>query len=393
MPFRAVTAALAGVVALAGCGGGAAGDTRPGRAVARETVVAAEHVEVWSRLVVAGIDGRADLSGDATARAASLLAQLDLLLRAHVVTVAQATAAHLREQEAAFGAATEAVDHIRTRLVSILSDLYDTDLAAGFEDPWRLLTEHTYRYARAVRAGDDRELEEAAREMERIAGEIAERLSDLTGGVLDAPAFEEALLRLVEATNRTIRHQAPEEGPWAEALHAAVETAKGPAALLAAAVAEDRRLQGDPGADAARLRAELSAAMAGTAWFAPLLADRGGEEQARREETRAVLEKQTDALRHALEGLLDAPAAGELATSWHRHHELLADLATAVVRGATAPGDRTAVEDDLASWAADFAAALEEATDGALDAAAMDREARRHVETVVAVLQAGAEEP
>lgn len=390
MPFRPLAVVVALVLATAGCAGSASPEEAPADVSAlHETVVAAEHMEVWARLIMAGVDESVDLSGDPTAKAATLLAELDFRLRNHVVTVAQATAAHLENREALFGAATAVVEENRRAVVSQLTELYDEELATGFADPWRLFTEQNYRYARALRAGDESGRQEAVEEMERLAEELGEHLSDMTGGILDAKAWEEALIRNVEATTRTIQRQQDGGEPWAEALRRAVETMKEPAELLAAALAQDNRLQGEVDAEAAMVRAELSAAMAGTSWFVPLLTGRivEGAPEPELEVPRRVLEQQTDALQLALERILDAPSAAELATLWHRHHNLFADLAEAIA----GTGDVDAVKAELETWASDTAQLLEEVTTGSLDAAAMEREADKHVRTIETVIRAQAD--
>lgn len=389
MPVRPLVVALVVVLLAAGCGGGAEDRGRAEVSAVHETVVAAEHMEVWARLIMTGVDESIDLSGNPTAKAASLLAELDFRLRNHVVTVAQATAAHLRNQDELFGAATAVVEENRRAIVTQLTELYDEELATGFADPWRALTEQAYRYARAVRAGDESGRQEAVEEMRRLAGELAEHLSDMTGGILDAKAWEEALIRNVEATTRTIERQQEGGEPWAEALRRAVETMREPAELLAAALAQDNRLQGEADAEAAIVRAELSAAMAGTSWFVPLLTGRivEGAPEPELEAPRRVLEQVTDALQRAVERFLDAPAAAELATLWHRHHRLFADLAAAIV----GDGDVDAVKAELETWASDTAKLLEEATTGSLDAAAMEREADKHVGTIEKVIRVQAD--
>lgn len=384
MAVRPLAAVVAVAMLLGGCGGEEPGSAADVSAV-HEAVLAAEHMEVWARLIMTGVDESSDLSGEPTAKAATLLAELDFLFRNHVVTVAQATAAHIRNREAAFEAITEVVAQNREALVSVLTELYDEELASEFEDPWRRFTEQAYRYARAVRADDESGRQEAVEEMERLASEIAENLSDLTGGILDAPAWEQALTTNVEATTRVIERQRPDGEPWAEALVLAVDTMEEPAVLLAAAVAQDNRLQGEVDAEAATVRAALAAAMAGTSWFVPLLTERilAGAPAAELEAPRRALEDVTDAVQEVFGRFADAPAAAEIASLWHRHHTLFGDLARAIVDG----GDVEAVEAELEAWASETAALLERITTGSLDAAAMEREADRHVETVGKVIR------
>lgn len=382
LPPRPLALALA-VLLIAGCGGDPFDDASAERSPAGEMVAAAEHLEVWSRSIAIGLDEHAVLSGEPASRAASLLAELDFRLRNHVVTVAEATSAHIRNEDSVFAAATEVVDENRAAIVSRLTELYDAELASGFEDRWRILTEQAYRYARGVRAGDEGARQEAVDEMKRLAGELAEHLSDMTGGLLDAATFEEALIRNLEATTRMIERQQPGDAPWARALLRAAETMAEPAELLAAALAQDNRLGGEADADASALRAELSAALAGTAWLIPLVAGAVGDEP-QLVSARQVLELQTEAVQRALERAVDAPAAAEFATLWHVHHGLFEELAEAIV----ADGDVEPVRSELESWASATAELLEDITDGALDASSMEQEADAHVRTIEAVIRA-----
>lgn len=384
---------LAPLVVLAVLGTGCGEDataTSPTLAY-EETIPAAEHMQVWGRAIMTGAEDQADPSGAPGSAAATLRAEMDSLLRGHVITVLLACRALVEEREERFEAAEPvAHEHLRS-MVEQVAVTYDEELAREFEDLWRSEVEQYYRYATAEAVGDEQTKQFAFEELETVfVPDLADLLVDATGGLLAEDTVEELATGHVETMTAAIRQFDTEPENWMQALATAVEEAATFAAEVAVGVARDRRLAGDASSTAAELRAELTGAMEDTVWYQTLvgMARSGDDDRGIREAALTELEKTTGRLAEAFRELLGDRAGRQVADLWARHNDLLAELALVITDGS--PEGRERLLDELSTWAEELGTVLEETSDGSLSASAMASEAGTHVDTMVAVFEAWA---
>lgn len=173
-------AAVAMVVLLVavGCDNTGGGDPDPG--VVGETTAApegfayveihdaAEHMEVWARLLAIGLDEHAALAGAPDSAAASLLTELDFLLRGHTASVLQASQAALERRPEALVAALEVVSTTTEELGTLVREPLGEEAARRFGELWRGHVEQEVRYAQAVTTGDETSRQRAREELAAV---------------------------------------------------------------------------------------------------------------------------------------------------------------------------------------------------------------------------------
>lgn len=397
---RAVGAVLAGLLALTACAdtGPVGDDPDPGRAEGTappatlpyaELHDAAEHMEVWGRLIAIGLDEHAALPGAPDSAAASLLSELDFLLRGHTAYTAQATRAALERRQEALVAALEVVGTTTGALETQIRELRGEEAATRFGELWRGHVEQVVRYAQAVATGDETSRQRAREELTTVTEELTALLTDHLGQRVERETIHSALERHVESTVALIEAQAG-GGGWLTPLGEAVDHAGALAETLAVPLARVGNLAGDVTAPAARLRAALSGHMAQTVWFvAPLTRlAQGGDRPDLREGARALLARNSAGLEKAVGRALDERASARVAELWRVHNDLLVEAAVAVGEGEGAlSGVRRTLEQEFGR---PLGALLEDSTDGALQASTMRSEAAVHVETTFDLIEAQA---
>ncbi len=351
---------------------------------------AADHMGEWTLELVHAIDTVRDLSGRVHAKAITLLARLDFLLREHVVLTSFATEAAVGGDRRAEEAALHAVEANTGELRRELVNLFDTNSAEEFARLWREHVHALVAYAGSIRDRDPA-AERASRDnLDRFVRDVADFVHDLTGAQLEKAEVEAAMGAHVNTLIAVTDAQAQGVAAWYEPVKAAIHESALLAEGLAPGLAQAAVLEGDPNTEVATLRAELGGELADSVFFTAyasraLLA---GHEEAL-PATRGLLEDNTRKLVATLGAALDREAAIRLGQIWSGHHEDFLAYAEAVK--ADERGRQQEVLERLKHFTEEFGGVLEAATEGHLGKEVVAKDAAKHVRTVTEVIDAEAE--
>lgn len=389
---RSGAVALATVLVLlaAGCASGSgpsAGDaTWDGQADATEEIHAAvDHAEVWAAELVTGFDEHADLEGDPQSPAAELLAGLDLDLREHVVLVTDASAAIIAGQDRAAQRTRDALEENTVALEDQVRTLFSQEAGDDFQRLWSRHVEQLLDVATALRDDDEDTEDQALAELERLNGELVGLVRDLTAGRTDPTELEDSLAGHVDTTVATMEAQAADDGSRYERLREAVTHMAHVAERLAGPFAEAAVVDGEVDTRAATIHAELSGLMAQTVWFTSIATGHAvtGEDVG---PPRSLVGHNTGELAGLVGDVLSPDTEERFERVWGEHLDLLIEYAGAVEAG-DADAERR-LREELHAWETEIGEVLAAATGEALEAVAVERSARMHVDAMVAVVEA-----
>jgi hypothetical protein len=353
-----------------------------------ELHAAADHMGVWSRELAIAIDEAADVSGEVTPMAVTVRTELDHLLREHVGMIALMSAARIDRREAATAAGLDALRRRQDELVTRFETLYDRAVAEELRAIWSTQVIAWVRYAEAVSEEDQAAKRQARETLDTVATDLADLVSDLSGGRVDEPRIADAVRLWFERIADVPDALGAADRSWAEELPPALEEAGRIAGEIARPIVADLRLDGDPDAAAATLRADLDGRMTDTVVLLTMATGDVDDDEAVAGVVRDALATNATALATAVEPHLSGSVAREVGELWVIHDELLLDLARAVASGDEAVAD--ARRDALADWARELGRLLADATGGAVTGEQVVTSAGTHVETMDAVFEAQA---
>lgn len=353
---------------------------------------AADHMEVWALTLTVAIDEHIDVPGDPHSRSAELLATLDGLLRKHTVLVGYASDAAVGEHEDTFLAAADAVNANTDELAREFTALYDQSTGEEFKQLWEKQVHAYLRYADGVLLEDEPTKQAAAEELEKFVEDFAEFIVDITGGIAKHDEIEKVTDEHVKSTLELIERWPEGEEDAFTALKDATDVMKEMAEKLAKPIAEGHRMDGDVTSEAAKLRAELSGRMLenpsflGFATKAVFRHEAGGGSRPVFDHARSLVEKNTEELTEIVRKHLGDDTASRFEELWTEHDDLFVDYTEAAE--ADEQGDRERVLEELADWSKDLGELLGNALGDAISASAVESEAAKHVETVIATIDA-----
>lgn len=393
-PRALISVVLVTVLTLlvAACGGGTSEGGTPEGADASPTGEyayddihgAAEHMEVWAVELAASLDEHADLGGDPQSPAAELLAGLDFTLREHVVALTDTSAATIAGEDLAAEHAREVLDQNTEALESRMRTLFSEDEADEFGRLWDRHVEQMLNVATALRDDDQAVKGRAREELERINGELATVLQDMTRGRIEPEELEQTLEEHVATSVAVMEAQAEQgEDPFTP-LREAVDHMTHVAEQMAVPFAQTVVIDGEVDSEAAKMHAELSGRMAESVWFTSDLTEHVLHDEPI-DAARELVDHNTSELGDVIAGPLGSDAAEIFEEVWTTHIDLFVEYARAV-----RSGDADAREDtreDLARWADEFATTMGDAGGEAIEATVVEEAAVTHLESVIGVIE------
>lgn len=374
-----------------------------------ELHVAAEHMHVWATLMAHGIDAAAGLPGPVEgdedpssplsvpavggkvhAKAVQILGELDLLLREWAALANFAGHETIVDNPDSYAAVVHQLEETRSDLTRLIADLYEMDAADDFEQYWARYTQALLNLAQAMGADDEAAVRQAHEEATQAIEQLADWGEDVTGGIIRPDELHHELDLEVKKLAEAFEAIANQAHEWYPRFRESLEHVAKVAELLAEGFAEDLRLEGDVHSEAAKTLAELSGAMEDYVYFAAATS-RAKIAEGREEDLRTAEEvtaEATAAIAEVVERRLGLEPATRVHELWLEHTPWFLDVAASYGQDDVPPRDE--IEAQFADWSKQVGELLAEITGGKLSAESMEKEAAKHVETVLAIIDAQA---
>ena len=420
---RMVALSVAGLLALAACGGTddstaqpentrpAGGDDRTSEPVEpTETEAASEteepthgsgdpyslvrdasgHMPGTAAALAGAIATQNGLEGDTTADAEGLRQDLTHLLTQHVYLASNATGAALRGDDMGFQEAAAALGANTQDLTDAITSVYGEEGGQAFKGLWEAHIGFFVEYTQATAAGDEAGREAAAEKLDGYRSDFGAFIESATEGTIPAKAVEDALKPHVESLFAVIDAQASDDpATQYELKKVAAGHMPATAAALAGGIAQQNGLEGDSASAAGELLSGLTYLLDEHVFLAT---DATGAalrgETAEFEAAAAALGQNTQGLTDAVTSVYGEEGGQAFEGLWEAHIGFFVEYTQA-----TAAGDedgRTAAAEKLDGYRTDFGAFIESATEGGLPQSAVADALKPHVESLFAVIDAQA---
>jgi len=397
----AVTA-LAGAFLTTGCGAdtGAAGPDAASPSAATSTLAiqpqssgdpfkdaraAAAHMPMTAKVLAGGFATAAKLSGDVAAPASDLRATLTAGLQEHVYLagMAVATAYTKGAGSAEFTLAAGAVDANAVDLAKAVGSVAGADNEAQFLQGFRAHVQDFVAYAVAAKAGDRAGRQRETADLAAYARSQGAFFARVTGGALPAAAVTEAFNHHIGALAKAVDALAAGKTEAYNLLRHAAGHMPAMAATMAAGIAKATKMAGDPASPAAKLRADLTAALqehvylAGIAVFTAYTAGTGS---AAYQAAASTLDANSMDLAATVGTLAGADNGAMFLTAWREHITLFVDYAVATA--ARDQAKRAAAMAKLDAYRGAAGRLFEKLSGGALPAGAVAEDLTTHIATL-----------
>jgi hypothetical protein len=317
-----------------------------------------------------------------------LRATLEYALQEHVYLAGLATNEAIAGRTEGFEAAAAALETNSNDIAAAIGLVYGEEAGTAFDPLWKKHIGFFVDYTTAV-AGDDQAAADAAvADLTAYADEFGAFLESATDGGLT----KEAVAGLVgeHATTLISAIDAQKAGDAAKA-YADLKTAAGHMTMiaepLAATIAAQVGIDGDPSSDAAGLRATLTrnlqehVYLAGAATGEALGGNTAGFEAAA-----AALDSSSNDLTAAITSIYGEEAGTAFDPLWKKHIGFFVDYTNAIAADDQAGADAAIA--DLTAYAGEFGAFLQSATDGGLPKDAVADLVTMHATTLIEAIDA-----
>ncbi len=320
--------------------------------------------------------------------AADLRASLEFLLQEHVYLAGIATNEALSGRMDGFHAAAATLDANSDAITAAIGSVYGKAAGDAFGPLWKKHIGFFVDYTTAIAGGDQAKADKAKADLAAYAGEFGAFLESATGGALT----KDAVAKLVgdHASTLIAAIDAQKAGDATKAF-TALKAAAGHMTMiaepLAAAIAKQQGIQGDPSSATSNLRALLTRNLQEHVYLAGIAT---GEALGGRMDSfhaaAATLDANSDDLIAAVGSVYGKAAGDAFGPLWKKHIGFFVDYTTAIAGGDQAKADKAKA--DLAAYAGEFGAFLESATAGGLTKDAVAKLVGDHAMTLIAAIDA-----